>query len=310
MPSAFETLQAFNIENSEVKVWTFKKNQYTGVPAPTYTGHWVDTSDELDQAIQRALVSERARITEVLDYGILSQNNEGSALSIKLDETHGELILEKIADEIQDRKVKNLKEINNSTFYVIKTVAQNGDKIFAVRKTDDSWRTKKLVGLISAIFSDDGLDLNEERSFNISSHVDFFIVGDEILILNKQNFESILSYKQAHLEDFKQLTEEPDFSVIFSEINTITDYVSENKIRLRRALAIKEKGHYKDPVFMENLRNNFADFGLALEFDPQNKLIVTPETCGDVFTALLDHRLKSPFSQNIYDVQDTASVAV
>lgn len=310
MPSSLETLQAFDIQNSEVKVWTFKKTQYTGVPAPTFTGHWVDTSGDLDQAIRDALISERERITEVLDYSILAQNNESSALSIKLDETHAELILEKTVDEIQDKKVKNLKEINNTAFYVLKIVDTNGNKIFGVRKTDDSWRAKKLAGVISAIFSDDGLDLNEERSFNISSHVDFFIVNDEILISGKQNFESILSYKQAHLEDFKQLTVEPDFSEIFSETTTIADYVGENKIRLRRALAIKQKGHYKDPIFMGNLRNNFSDFGLILEFDVANKLVVTMETCGDVFTALLDHRLKSPFSQNIYDVQDTASVTV
>jgi hypothetical protein len=310
MPGSFETLQAFDIQNSEVKVWTFKKTQYTGVPAPTYTGHWVDTSEELDQAIRNALISERARITEVLEYGILAQNNEGSALSIQLDETHAGLILEKIGDEIDDKKVKNLKEINNSAFYVIKTVDQNGNKIFAVRKTDDSWRAKKLAGVISAIFSDDGLDLNEDRSFNISNHVDFFIVNDEVLISSKQSFESILSYKQAHIEDFKQLTAEQDFSEIFSETDTIREYVGENKIRLRRALAIKQKGHYKDAVFMGNLRNNFGDFGLVLEFDAANKLIVTVETCGDVFTALLDHRLKSPFSENVYDVQDTASVTV
>ncbi|OEZ60478.1 Kiwa anti-phage protein KwaB-like domain-containing protein [Duganella sp. HH105] len=310
MPSSLETLQEFDIQNAEIKVWTFKKTQYTGVATPTYNCRWVNSSDELDQAIRNALISERDRISEVLDYSILAQNNEGSALSIQFDETHAALILEKIGDEIDEKKVKNLKEINNSAFYVIKIVDQNGNKIFAARKTDDSWRAKKLAGVISAIFSDDGLDLNEERSFNISNHVDFFIVNDEILISSKQNFESILSYKQAHVEDFRELTAEENFSEIFSETDTIKEYVGENKIRLRRALAIKQKGHYKNPIFMGNLRNNFSDFGLLLEFDAGDKLIVTLETCGDVFTALLDHRLTSPFSENIYDVQDTASVNV
>lgn len=308
MPQANEILQAFDIANAEVKIWTFKKSMHTGVPAPTYTGYWVDTSEALQTALREAVVAQRARITEIHDYGLLAQNNEASALSIKLDETHGALVVEKTGDEIVARKVTDLKKINNSDFYVIKLVDQNGSTIYAASRTDNSWRSKKLTGLISAVFSDQALDLNTDRAFNLSNRVDFFIVGEEILILNKSNFESILNHKQAHIDDFNTLRVEREFIETFSEIVTITTYVGDNKIRLRRALAIKAKGHYKDPNFMQNLRANFAAYGLALTFDAQGKLVVTDDTCGDAFTALLDHRLTSPFSANIYDVQDTQQV--
>lgn len=132
----------------------------------------------------------------------------------------------------------------------------------------------------------------------------------KILISGKSNFESVLSYKQAHLEDFTELTQQVDFSHIFSNVAPVVEYVGKNKIRLRRALAIHQKGHYKDPVFMGHLRNNYANFGLVLEFDHNLKLVVTEINCPDVFTALLDHRLKSPFSQNVYDVQDTNNVII
>jgi hypothetical protein len=307
---ALESLHAFDIESSEIAVWTFKKSQYAGVEAPVFTGHWVETSDNLKAAIRGALSIERAKITEVLEYGILTQNNEASALSIEKDETHAELILAKIGDETPAKKVKNLKEISNSAFYVVKVVAPDGSKFFAVRRTDDSWHSKKMVGIISAVFSDDSLELNEDRSFNISNHVDFFIIDDKILISKKANFESVLSYKQAHVEDFAELTQEIEFTEIFAAIAPISSYVGKNKIRLRRALAIQQKGHYKDPVFMNNLQNNYVDYGLLLQFDNNNKLVVTEDNCNHVFTALLDHRLKSPFSENVYDVQDTANVVV
>jgi hypothetical protein len=310
MPDAKETLQVFDIANAEVKIWTFKKSAHTGVTAPTYTGHWVDISAALQTALRNAVIAQRARITEVHDYGLLAQINEASALSIKLDETHAPLILEKIGDEIVTRKANDLKKINNSDFYVIKLVGADGNTIYAASRTDNSWRAKKLEGLITAIFSDQALDLNTDRAFNLSNRVDFFIVGDDILILNKPNFESILSHKQAHVADFNELKVEPEFVEIFSEMVAITEYVGENKIRLRRALAIRQKGHYKDPVFMRNLRANFATYGLTLTFDQQGKLVVTDETCADAFTALLDHRLKSPFSSKVYDVQDTASVNI
>lgn len=61
---------------------------------------------------------------------------------------------------------------------------------------------------------------------------------------------------------------------------------------------------------MGHLRINYTDYGLALQFDQNLKLVVTEINCRDVFTALLDHRLKSPFSQNVYDVQDTNNVVI
>ncbi|KKO62442.1 hypothetical protein VM94_04516 [Janthinobacterium sp. KBS0711] len=310
MPTALETLLAFDVENSEIILWTFKKTLYTGVDAPVYTGHWVEISENLKDAIRDALVYEIVRITEVLEYGILAQNNEGSALSIEADETYAGLILEKIGDEVLNKKIKNLKEINNSAFYVLKVVAPDRTKFYAARKTDDSWHSRKSNGTISALFGDDSLDINYQRNFNISNHVDFFIVEDKLIISGKANFESVLSYKQAHLEDFTALTQQVDFSNIFSNVAPVVEYVGKNKIRLRRALAIHQKGHYKDPAFMGHLRINYTDYGLALQFDQNLKLVVTEINCRDVFTALLDHRLKSPFSQNVYDVQDTNNVVI
>ena len=179
MLTALEALHEFDIENSEVIIWTFKKTSYTGVDAPVYTGHWVQISEKLKDAIRCALVSEVVRITEVLEYGILAQNNEGSALSIEADETYAALILEKIGDEVPNKKVKNLKEINNSNFYVLKIVAPDRKKFYAVRKTDDSWFSKKCNGTISALFGDDSLDINDQRNFNISNHIDFFIIDED-----------------------------------------------------------------------------------------------------------------------------------
>lgn len=310
MATSLEILQGFDFIKANIKIWTFKKSQYPGADLPVYTGHWVDTSESLNEAIRAALNSERERISEILDYSVLAQNNEGSALSIKSDETHAHLIIAKIGDETQEKKVKDLKQINNSDFYVIKVTDEHGKKVFAVRRTDESWHARKLKGIIPALFNDDGLDLNEDRSFNISNHIDFFMVNDEILISSKQSFESVLNYKAAHIYDFQSLVAENEFIQIFAETQTITKYVGNNKIRLRRAMAIKQKGHYKNPSFMNNLRANFTSYGLNLTFDINNNLLVTIETCNDVFTALLDHRLTSPFSQNIYDVQNTEPIAI
>lgn len=61
MPTTLEKLQNFDIVNSEVTIWTFKKTTYTGIAAPVYTGHWVETSEALDVAVKSALEFARKK---------------------------------------------------------------------------------------------------------------------------------------------------------------------------------------------------------------------------------------------------------
>ncbi|MGY2200948.1 hypothetical protein [Pseudomonas gingeri] len=54
----------------------------------------------------------------------------------------------------------------------------------------------------------------------------------------------------------------------------------------------------------------FPNFGLNIPFQADGKIVPTPESCPDIFKALLDHRLKSHFSEKIYDVQNTAETGI
>ena len=250
---------------------------------------------------------ERDRIEEFQNYGLLTQNNEGSALSIGTIETHAGLIVDQTAAETPQRKADKLTKVQNSAFYVIKLVS--GETVIqAVRKTDASWRVRKTLSAISVFFADEQLGIDTTPTLYISRHVDFFIVGDSLLISNKANFESILSYKQAHKEDFDALQAEPEFIEIFASVDAFVSYVGENKIQLRRASAIRQKGHYKDVAFMTRLRARYTEFRLNIQFDNNGQILSTEETCKDIFQALLDHRLSSAFSETIYDVPDAQAV--
>lgn len=301
-------LKAFDVAKATLSLWVFKKSGLA-YQAPSFNGRWVETTDELNSVLKAAVSAERARIEEVQEYDLLAQNNEGSALSITTLETHAGRFLEQSAAETSQKKATKLKEMQNSTFYVIKLVWKDGI-IYAVRKTDASWRARKALTIISAFFADEQLGLDKSPGFEISKRVDFFIIGNGILIRNKQNFESILNYKQAHKEDFAALRAEPEFIAIFTDLAPLSGHVGENKIQLRRVSAIRQKGHYRDEKFMANLRERHSEFGLDLQFDDAGRIMATPDTCRDIFIALLDHRLASGFSRNIYDVPDATHVIV
>ena len=117
-----------------------------------------------------------------------------------------------------------------------------------------------------------------------------------------------MNYKAAHIQNFNQLREEDKFSAIFTDLAPLVNYVGENKIQLRRISAIQQKGHYKNPKFMDSLRAHCAVFKLNINFDKDGKIIPTEGSCRDIFQALLDHRLSSHFREHLYDVQNTEVV--
>ena len=167
---------------------------------------------------------------------------------------------------------------------------------------------RRAVTSISVFFSDEQLEIDTTPTFYISHHVDFLIADDLLLVLNKANFESIVNYKKAHKEDFQRLLNEPEFTSIFADTEALKSFIGDNKLHLRRASAIRQKGHYKNDSFMTNLRAKYAAFQLNIEFDRNGKIVATHATCRDVVRALLDHRLTSGFSGNVYDVPDVTEV--
>jgi len=301
-----DDLKGFDVEGAEVTLWVVKKSTPVGVP-PRFTARYVDTAAELDVELKTAMRNEIDRITETQDYGLLAENNESSALLIGTAETHAGLIVDGTVEQTAQNKADTLKKVQNSALYVIKLVS--GDMIVrGVRKTDTSWRVRRVVNAVSVVFADMQLGIHASPSLYISRQVDFLVAEELVLVRDKANFESILNYKQAHREDFAELLVEPEFGAVMAETAALEAYVGDNKMQLRRVAAIRQKGHYKDPRFMSNLRRRYKDFHLGIKFGEDGRMVPTPETCRDIMQALLDHRLTSGFSENIYDVPDVTPV--
>ena len=307
--TAIDTVKDFEIADAAVTLWTFRGPKGPASQLPKYSGRWIETTDALDSTLKSIFQTEADRIVEVKDYSILEENNESSALLISVEETSAGYIIDQIAGDSENKRVSEITHIQNSSFYVAK-YSRPDAVIYAIRKTDAIWRTKRALNIQSVFFQDGQLDLDQRPRFDIARTFDFLIVGDEILCLNKRNFESILRYKQAYEEDFVNLQAEPEFVAVFADLAPLAEFVGNNKIQLRRASAIREKGHYKNANFIQRLQKYNAECGLTLKFDTQGRIIATPDTCSDIMTALLDHRLLSRFSERIYDVPSSSPVQI
>lgn len=299
------SLTNFNVAEADVSVWLFRRSGKSD--NPVFTGHWIETDDALDVALRAAVSHARDGIVEASDFDILAEIGPEQALLIDTEVTHATQIVEKAADQLPAKRASTVAHMQNTDFYVIKLT--HGDEVLhAVRKTDDSWTTRQTRSRIHVVFSGDQLGLEEDPSFTLSRYVDLFIVGDDTIILNKKNFETILSYKQAHADDFALLQAEPAFSDTFTDLAALIAYVGTNTLHLRRLSAIRQKGHYQDAIFMGNLRQNHGQAGLNLTFDNAGKIVPNAAQCPDIIRALLNHRLYSLFSQGYFDVQSTTPV--
>jgi hypothetical protein len=298
-------LQSFDLVNSDVSVWVFKDSNSSHTPK--FNGRWIGITADLEAAIKGAVQSCVDGITETIEYGVLAQNNENSALTIMADETYINLIAEEVENETVSRKVKAIKQLSNSKFYVVKCVSEKGT-LLAIKKTDASWSTRKSSGMIRMIYADDQLDVDSEPTFAMQSTFDFFVLETQIFVVNKLRFESVLQYKEGHLNAFQALKSEPEFIGLFADVNPIDAFVGSNKIHLRRAIAIQQKGHYKDAAFMDRLRSEYKAMNLLIDFDHDGRIVPTIESCRHIFLALLDHRLDSRLSTHIYDVPNTEPV--
>ena len=304
--AVLDDLKAFDVDAATASLWVFRGPYGGSAVAPTYTAYSVETTEEVDGALKQIVKAERDRITESLEYDLLAQPNEASALTIGTEETYAGLLTNAASTETR-RRAETVQKLRNSSFYLVKLISAEGI-VYAVRRTSQSWKTKRAISARTLVLRETTLDLDDSPRFDIEKTIDFFILADELLILNKGHFESTLRYKQAHAEDFTALQQEEGFAGLFVNAAPLIQHVGSNKIQLRRMCAVRQKGHYLNADFMDRVRADHVKYGFALQFDANGKIIVTPETASQIITALLDHRLVSGFSDNIYDVPSTTRV--
>ena len=164
---------------------------------------------------------------------MLAQNNESSALSISIVETHADAVKVCSAAETNDRRITKERDLSNSVFYAVKFVYKE-EVLLGIRKTDDFWKTKQKAGIIPFLFEDNTLALDDKPNFNLSRYFDFLLLGDDIFVKEKGKFASILEYKSAHQDDFLALCDEKEFGAAFVDLDELKKFVGTNKIQLRR----------------------------------------------------------------------------
>jgi hypothetical protein len=299
---ALAECKGFNLDNSVLSLWVFKKRSLGG-----YTANSIDITNglaaELKNIVERALQGR----TEVEDYSLVAQPNEVSCLHVGTDETSFSELKTLLDAPAEEHRIKGERAFKNISGYVIR-IRIGTRVLYCVRHVTDAWKTRKARAVINVVLRANRLELVEDRSFTIAKNVDFFVLDNDILIVDKRSFETLLNYKIEYKNSFTALQADPVFLGCFTSMAPLVTHVGTNVMHLRRMAVIQQKANYANPAYMQRLRTANAQEGWNITFDPSGRIVATEDTMRVIMQVLLNHRLYSKLSLTTFDVPSSSAV--
>ena len=294
----------FDYDSATVQLWVFKNST---TPAKFRAWH-VRTDNEIEDLFRKTIKSETTRITEIIAYSPISQNNENSCLQHALKESEGLIaLLDRVDAPETENTDAQLKHLRGAAGYLVKFQKGN-DTVYAIRKTSQTWRPQLRNSMINAFFQNGELSIAPNESFTFDSYFDFYCFNETIFLTSKRVYESITSDKTSYQKSFDDLVIAPEFIKIFSSLDPLKRYVGNNTIQLRRMTVIQQKALYLRHDFSTKLQEVNVARNWGLNFDDNGKIIVCDQTARLVMQVLLDHRLLSEITDTVYDVPDAEAI--
>jgi hypothetical protein len=304
MQTEFNSMRAFDFAQAAVHLWVFKKSK----TAKKYTTYYVPTDQALTDMLKALARGEMDRITEFAPYSYLTQTNENSCLITAQQGTDFLFLKAQVDRPEPECHARGIKDIKGAEGYVVK-FTNNGETIYAVKRSTSSWKTSYPKKFINIIFMDGELSAASDNGFSIERSFDFYSKGTLIFVANKRGFEAAMEYKAVYSSAFTNLQQNPSFVALFTDLLPLITYIGNNSTHLRRMATVEQKGIYGQPNFLVNLKRVSNKRSWGINFDPvTNRIIACDQTAKAVLQVLLDHRLMSEVTDNVYDVPDAVQI--
>ncbi|WDH37462.1 Kiwa anti-phage protein KwaB-like domain-containing protein [Pseudomonas chlororaphis] len=302
-PQALAKLRDFDLEHAELSVWVFKKSTSNA----RFRASSVVATPDLKAELRRLAGLWIRRCTEVDDYGLLTAINDNSCLHLESDETIFSALEDLVRLPPEEHLIEDVAGLEGSVGYLIR-MTLGDDTLHCVCRLASDWKVKKRSRVLNIVLNRNELDLAGEQAFSIPKRFDFFVINDDILVVQKAAFESILEYKQTYVNSFSELQDDVGFQGVFADMAVLVDYVGTNTTHLRRMAVVQERAHYQDLGFMERLRQVNQERQWNIEFDADGKIVPSVETARVIIQVLLNHRLHSELTNNDFDVASASPV--
>ncbi|WP_022964816.1 Kiwa anti-phage protein KwaB-like domain-containing protein [Halopseudomonas pelagia] len=301
---ALSALQYFDIEAANLSLWTFKKSRSR---AGRFKAQSVVATPELIAELKNIAATRVGRCAEVENYDLITQINEASCLFLEADETLFPQLQDAVDQPPEECLIDSFSDLQGSLGYVVR-LAHGEDVLYCIARLPGDWQVKTRKKRISLVLHENRLDLAGDETLSISKTFDFFVLNENILVVNRANFESLLEYKQTYITSFAELQADAGFQSVFSDITLLIEHVGANTMHLRRMAVVQERAFYNNVPFMEKLRDVSQTRNWNIVFDANGKIVPSPESVRTIIQVLLNHRLHSEMSGDDFDVPSTSPV--
>lgn len=301
---ALDALRHFDIEAANLSVWTFKKSQSR---AGRFKAQSVVATPELIAEFKDIASARIGRCAEADNYDLITQINEASCLFLEADETLFPQLQDVVDQPPEEHLIDDFSDLQGSLGYVVRLTLED-NVLYCVSRLPGDWQVKKRRQRINLILHENRLDLANDEMFTISKTFDFFVLNDNILVVNRANFESLLEYKQTYISSFAELQADAGFQGVFSDMALLIEHVGTNTMHLRRMAVVQERAFYSNASFMDKLREVNQARNWNIGFDADGKIVPSPESVRTIIQVLLNHRLHSEMTGDDFDVPSASPV--
>lgn len=290
---------SFNTNDSVVALWVFKSSKKR-----FFT---VKIGSLLIDHLKTLPSKSFEKINTLTQYDAAASQNKDVALTYKKAIASWNSILDHLKQPVEKRYVRTIAGLQNNFAYIA-TFKHEGKVLYAAKKISTNLGSKKSSSFIDSIFNGETLELTSNPVFGISKLIDFYYIEDTFYILNKDNFESILGFRELYKKEYEELINSQEFNDLFEGIPVLQNYVKDNATQLGRMYSIKQKAKFKDKDYMKAFfeYNETEKWGIQVK---NGKIIFTEEKVRDIINIMLGHRVKSLCDREISDAAGLIKVS-
>ena len=302
LETKLKKLKGFDLSTFHANLWIIKRELKVVDRTAKYEPLFVEIENKLRKKLTTIVKKAVAPSNHVQAYEFLNADqDEDTALSVSASDTDLKSIQDKIHLGSDGSKVTDVAQLFNSWAYAIQ-LTQGKHEILAIRKITEGWKVKQVERYLQVVFRDRMLvDLDDKAVFRLEAGIDFFSFEDDIFILNKRRFESVLNFRQGMEKSRDEVLEVLSNSGIIDKPNVLKDAISDKLLFLRRIASIKKNAYYKQEDFLKKCKEVCRKRKWPVEFDG-DKMIVTPDNVDIVLRLLNQDRLTSLITDEDFDV--------
>ena len=291
-------LKSLDFNSANVFLWIIKRKLKD--KKAVYNVLNVEIEDKLFGKLKKIVKEKIDNCNELRDYSHFTEDQDNDVLTLNYKETDFSQVYSEIQKGSDNLKAEKIEDLSDAWAYVIEL--KNNFHLLTFTKIPETWDLKKKTGLLSLIFVEKKFkDLDDNPIFRIQKKIDFFHFEGILFVLDKKKFESGLNFREGMkanrdlvLDDFEKLE-------IVDDVDKLRERIGDSMKYLRKISMIKNNGYYKNKDFMSKLiqANKKEKWGLRIE---NNKIVITEDNFEDVLTLLNNDRLKSPITEETFDV--------